>query len=104
MVPVLDNGFVITGETGVLDIGVFLASDHLDEVGHVQDTTHPTRVISKEDATESCKGNDEVGPEGDGGLDTVDIGRAGDGDGSSTRHDCKCSTASKVDGRGVSKV
>ena len=77
-------------ETRVFDFGVFGASVLIDEVVHVQDTTHPTSVISEEDTTERCKSNDEVSPNGDGSLNAIDISRAGDGDDTTSWHDCGC--------------
>ena len=69
--------------------GVRQASVLADEVGHGQNTTHPARIITEEDATKGSKGADEIGPDGDGGLEARRVRRAGDDDGSysSSRHD-----------------
>ena len=80
-------------DAGELDVGVFGSSVLLDEVVHVEDTTHPTGIISEEDTTKGCKGNNQVGTNGNGSLDTVDIGRAGDGDNTTSWHDCGCGCA-----------
>lgn len=77
----------ITSKASVL--GVVEASVLLDEVGHGEDTTHPTSVISEEDTSKGGEGDNEVGPHGDGRLDAVDISRAGDGNNSSSRHGCR---------------
>lgn len=79
---------LIARETSVL--GVSLAGVLLDEVGHGKDATHPTSVISEEDTTKGREGDDEVGPDGDGRLDAIDIARPTDGNNSSTRHGCDC--------------
>lgn len=73
-------------KTRELDIGVFCASVLLDNIVHVQDTSNPTSIITEEDTSKGGEGDDEVGPHGDRGLDTTDIGRAGHGDNTTTRH------------------
>lgn len=75
----LEASVLRVGQAGVLS----------DEVGHGKDTTHPSCVISEEDTTKGGEGDNEVCPHSDGGLDAIDIGRAGDGNNSSTRHDCR---------------
>lgn len=47
----------------------------LDEVVHSHNTVDISRVISKEDTSKSSKGTHEIGPEGDGGLDTPRVSR-----------------------------
>lgn len=49
LLSVLDNNWVLSTEVGVLDVWVLVASVLFDEVVHVQDTTHPTGIISEED-------------------------------------------------------
>lgn len=70
------------------NVRVVVASVLLDEEVHVQDTSHPAGIIAEEDATESCESNNQVSADGDWGLDAIDIGRAGDGDSTTTRHVC----------------
>lgn len=86
--PVVLDRLVSPSEARELDIGVFGASVLVDEVVHTKHTTHPSSVISEEDTTESRKGDDEVGSNGDGRLDAIDVGRAVHGDHTSTRHVC----------------
>lgn len=78
---------ILTGQTSVLGIGQ--TSVLADEVGHSKNTTHPSRIITEEDATECGESDQKVCPYGNGGLDTGDIGGAGEGYNSSTRHDCR---------------
>lgn len=86
---VVCNLRVQRSEAGEGNIGVLCSSVLLDEVVHVQDTSHPTSVISEEDTSKGCKSNNEVGANSDGSLDTANISRAGDGDDSTSRHDCE---------------
>jgi hypothetical protein len=78
---------------GEFDLGVLLSGILLDEVVHSKDTSHPTSVIPEEDTTKGGKGDNQVGPDGDGRLNARDIVRARNGDDSSTWHDCGCSAA-----------
>ena len=56
---------------------------------HVEDTSHPTSIITKEDTTKSCEGNDQVRANSDGGFDTLHVGRASKGHDTTTWHlDC----------------
>lgn len=73
---------------GELDVRVFSASVLLDEEVHVEDTSHPAGIITEEDTTEGCESNNQVGTDGDRSLNAVDIGRAGHGDDSTSRHVC----------------
>lgn len=47
----------------------------LDEVVHSHNTVDISGVISEEDTSKSSKGTHEIGPEGDGGLDTPRVSR-----------------------------
>jgi hypothetical protein len=94
-VAVVDDLWVAGKKTRELDVGVFVASVLLDEVVHVEDTSHPTGIITKEDTSKGCESNNQVRPNGDGGFDTVDIGRAGDGGDSAAWH---------LDGRAAVKL
>jgi hypothetical protein len=86
LVAIVDNQRVLGTEAGELDVGVFVASVLLDEVVHVEDTSHPTSVIAEEDTTESCKGNNQVGSKGNWGFDTADISCAGNWDNTAAGH------------------
>jgi hypothetical protein len=98
LLAVFRNQRVQVAETGIFELGVFGASVLIDEVVHVKDTTHPTGIISEEDTTERCESNDEVGPKGDGSLNAVYISRAGDGDDSTSWHDCGCCDSRLIEG------
>ena len=76
--------------SGILETGVLT-----NEVWHAQDTTHPARIISEENATKGGKSAHQIGLDGDGGFNPAGIGRAGDD--YSSRHDeqygsCGCWT------------
>jgi hypothetical protein len=58
----------------------------LNEVVHVEDTTHPTCIISKEDSAKRSECDNQVSPNSDRSLDTVDISRASDGNNSTSWH------------------
>ena len=70
-------------------IGVRQARVLADEVWHGQNTTHPTGVVTEEDAAKGSKSTDEIGPHGDGGLEARRVRRPRNEDGSysSSRHD-----------------
>jgi hypothetical protein len=53
----------------IYDVWVFSSSVLLDEVVHVEHTTHPTSIISKEDTSKCSECNDQIGPNGDRSLD-----------------------------------
>jgi len=102
-VAVVGDLGVLGVEARELDVGVLQASVLLDEVVHVEDTTHPTSIITEEDTTECCKSNDQVGANGNGGFDTAHIGRASNGDNTTTRH-LEGSTALELLGREVRRI
>lgn len=61
---------------------------------HSQNTGHPASVVTEKDATESSKGTDEICLYGHWGLDTIDIGRAMNGN-TASRHGDGCVKKSK---------
>lgn len=83
-------GSVVVG--GVL-VRVRQAGILADEVWHGQNTTHPARVVTEEDTTKGGKGTDQVGPQGDGGLEPRRVRRA--------RNDNVCYSSSRHDGGDV---
>jgi len=86
LVSVGFDDVAVLAQVGVDDIGILFAGVLLDEVIHVEDTSHPTGIITKEDTTERCEGNEQVGAKGDRGFDAVDIGRARHGHDTASRH------------------
>ncbi|KFZ18290.1 hypothetical protein V502_04170 [Pseudogymnoascus sp. VKM F-4520 (FW-2644)] len=68
--------------------GVGHAGVLADEERHGEHTSHPSGIISEEDATKGREGTHEVCLDGHGGLDTLGIGRATDD--SIARHCCCC--------------
>ncbi len=97
MIMLVGDNFGISGsETREDDIGIFGASVLLDEVVHTKDTSHPAGIITKEDTTKGSKGNNQVGPDGNGCLNTVDIGSARNGNDSTSRHGCGIEVVSRL--------
>ena len=64
---------------------VVLACEFVDKVGHCDDTVDITRIVAEEDTTKGGEGAHHVRLHGDGGFDTIDIGRRREN--GSTRHD-----------------
>jgi hypothetical protein len=101
-ITVGSNLRILGVEPGEFDVGILCASVLLDEEVHVQDTTHPTGIITKEDTTESCESNNQVSAKSDGSFDTTDVGRARNGDDTTTRH-LECSTTVSLLGKTVTR-